>query len=100
MADVFPSIIAIVGGIALILAILIGIQLMFQKAANLSGRRHVIKVNGATLFDVRPERKYYPPPKQLSYNESPLSTYQSSFYKTRIFIYNPERKIIEIYYKH
>ncbi len=86
--DVILSILAIIAFIVLLVVVLIGINLMFQWVANLSGRRHVVKVNGATLFDVKPESK----------NPSPYEMYhaQQHIEKYREELNRKERDIIVV----
>lgn len=88
MEDAFLSTIGFIGTIVLIIAALMGIQWMMQQSANLSGRRQVFKVNGATFLDVSPNNRpptYIPPPSNKPKNK-------------KVFIYNPVSKTIEITY--
>lgn len=93
MEDVFLSIITIIGFIVLLVVIFVGIQWMVQQSANLSGNRHTIKVNGATMFDARPKTEYRYHPK---YVPAPAPVAKPKVKNRRVFVYNPSNKTIMI----
>jgi hypothetical protein len=78
-------------GILIFIGMIFGIPILAQWTANKTGRRQILKVNGATMFDVRPNNR---PPTYIS---TPAAN-KTKPKNRKVYVYDPVSKTIEITY--
>ena len=97
MGDSIIALLELIGILLLFVSVLVGIGIMFQYAANISGRRQVVKVNGATLFDAKPQHNYYTPTLPTLSNRTEPK--RRSIWDKKLFIYDDISKEMTVKYE-